>query len=291
MYLEHFGLKELPFTLTPNTAFLVNLPTHVECLNLLLFAIRSGEGFIKIIGEVGTGKTLVCRKLLNLLHRGGLGVAYIPNPFLAPDDLYRAVAQELHVDVSTASSSHEVLNIINYHLIENAKQGKKTVLLIDEAQSMPAESIEALRLLSNLETETNKLIQIVLFGQPELDELLDQKALRQLKQRITSSYHINKLSPDHTERYISHRVNVAGRNGESLFNKQSIKAIYHGTGGVPRLINVVCNKSLQAAFGKGDRQVTRAHVSRALKDTEGTKKMSRIYRDRIFNMFAALKFG
>lgn len=291
MYLKHFGLKQLPFTLTPNTAFMVNLPAHVECLNMLLVAIRSGEGFVKVIGEVGTGKTITCRKLLNVLHKSRLEVAYIPNPYLKPADLYRAVAQELNIDLSGANGFHETLRIINHRLISNARNGKRTVLLIDEAQSMPAESVEALRLLSNLETETRKLIQIILFGQPELDALLDQKQLRQLKQRITASYHLNKLSMAHTERYINHRINVGGRNGEPLFDKRAIRAIYRGTGGVPRLINVVCNKSLQAAFGKGDRQVLAKHVSRALKDTEGAQPFFKINWDRLAMLFSRVKFG
>lgn len=259
MYTEHFGLSELPFALTPNTHFYLNLPTHHEALNLVLVALSSGDSFVKIVGEVGTGKTLLCRKLLNALDDGDYVTAYIPNPHLTPGELRASFAQEIGVQLA-GLEKYELLNAINLRLIELAKQEKKVVLMVDEAQAMPEETIEALRLLTNLETESAKLFQVVLFGQPELDELLRRDSLRQLLQRITFSYRLKPLDKEAVQHYIDQRVQRAGFGGVSLFKRDAADKIAKASRGIPRLVNILSHKSLMAAYGKGDGKVSSKHV-------------------------------
>lgn len=270
MYTEHFGLSELPFTLTPNTHFFLNLPTHHEALNLILVALASGDSFVKIVGEVGTGKTLLCRKLLNALEGEEYVTAYIPNPALSPDELRRSFAQEIGVELDGLESV-DILNAVNLKLIELAQQHKKVVLMVDEAQAIPEETIEALRLLTNLETESAKLFQVVLFGQPELDELLRKNSLRQLLQRITFSYRLTHLDAEAVQHYIDQRIQRAGFDGMSLFNRDASNKIAKASRGVPRLINILSHKALMAAYGKGDQKVSGKHVSLAVADTEGVE--------------------
>lgn len=268
MYTQHFGLNELPFTLTPNTHFFLNMPTHHEALNLMRVALAGGDGFIKVVGEVGTGKTLLCRKLLNALDEDEYVTAYIPNPNLTPEELRKSFAQEIGLDVA-GIESFELLNAINHRLIELAAVNKRVVLLIDEAQTVPEETIEALRLLTNLETESAKLFQVVLFGQPELDELLGRQSLRQLLQRITFSYRLSHLDGEAVEHYISQRVQRAGFEGMSLFQRKATEKIALASGGIPRLVNILSHKALLVAYGKGAQQVEESHVVRAIEDTEG----------------------
>jgi MSHA biogenesis protein MshM len=268
MYTEHFGLSELPFTLTPNTHFFLNLPTHHEALNLILVALSSGDSFVKVVGEVGTGKTLLCRKLLNALDTDQYVTAYIPNPALSPDELRRSFPQEIGVECRS-EESFELLNAINLRLIELAAEQKKVVLMVDEAQAIPEDTIEALRLLTNLETESSKLFQVVLFGQPELDALLQRNSLRQLLQRITFSYRLRHLDPEAVQHYIDQRIQRAGFDGMSLFNREAANKIAQASKGTPRLINILCHKALMSAYGKGDDKVTGKHVALAVADTEG----------------------
>jgi MSHA biogenesis protein MshM len=271
MYTDHFGLSELPFTLTPNTHFFLNMPTHHEALNLMLVALAGGDGFVKVVGEVGTGKTLLCRKLLNALDGDDYVTAYIPNPYLSPDEFRKSFAQEIGLDVG-GLEHFDLLNAINKRLIELAHSQRKVVLLVDEAQAIPEETIEALRLLTNLETESAKLFQVVLFGQPELDELLSKQSLRQLLQRITFSYELSHLDDEAVEHYIDQRVQRAGFNGMSLFKRDASRKIAKASGGTPRLINILSHKALMAAYGKGDLKVDGTHVLRAIEDTQGIVK-------------------
>lgn len=271
MYTDHFGLSELPFTLTPNTHFFLNMPTHHEALNLMLVALAGGDGFVKVVGEVGTGKTLLCRKLLNALEGDEYVTAYIPNPYLSPDEFRKSFAQEIGLDVG-GLEHFDLLNAINKRLIELAHSQRKVVLLVDEAQAIPEETIEALRLLTNLETESAKLFQVVLFGQPELDELLSKQSLRQLLQRITFSYELSHLDDEAVEHYIDQRVQRAGFNGMSLFKRDASRKIAKASGGTPRLINILSHKALMAAYGKGDLKVDGTHVLRAIEDTQGIVK-------------------
>lgn len=268
MYTEHFGLNELPFTLTPNTHFFLNMPTHHEALNLIMVALAAGDGFVKVVGEVGTGKTLLCRKLLNALEDEGYVTAYIPNPYLSPDEFRKSLAQEIGLEVSSLEH-FDLLDAINQQLISFAQEQKKVVLLVDEAQAIPEETIEALRLLTNLETESSKLFQVVLFGQPELDELLGRESLRQLLQRITFSYQLSHLDNEAVEHYIEQRVHRAGFQGMSLFKRDAALKIAQASAGTPRLINILSHKALLVAYGKGDLKVDSQHVSRAIADTQG----------------------
>lgn len=270
MYLYHFGLHELPFTLTPNTNFYLGLEPHNEALAVLMTALKAGEGFIKVIGEVGTGKTLMCRKLLNEIPDHFV-TAYIPNPYLKPDELRRAVAVELGVKQAQRMSAELLTQRIQVRLLELHNQGHSVVLILDEAQALPAESLEALRLFTNLETETRKLLQVVLFAQPELDERLSEKAFRQLKQRITFSYKLRSMTPMEVEHYIHHRLSIAGYKGAKLFNARLAKKIAKVTNGIPRLVNVLCHKMLMLCYGEGSYKITKKHLNYAMRDTEGVQ--------------------
>ncbi|AWL10784.1 General secretion pathway protein A [Saliniradius amylolyticus] len=271
MYLYHFGLNELPFTLTPNTSYYFGLPSHKQALETLLTALKTGEGFIKVTGEVGTGKTLICRKLLNELPDYFV-TAYIPNPYLNPQELRLAVARELEVEVGDAVDQQAFSRSIEQRLIDIQRQGQTVALLIDEAQALPTESIEALRLFSNLETESRKLLQVVLFAQPELDQKLQQRELRQLKQRITFSYQLDSMDPDQLYQYVAHRMKIAGHKGSPVFNRRCCKMLYQATDGTPRIVNVLCHKALMLAYGEGVNQVNKDHIRAAIKDTEAAQQ-------------------
>lgn len=267
MYLDHFKFKELPFTLTPNINFFCSLKGHDEALKTVVFSLRSGEGFIKVVGEVGSGKTLLCRKLLETIEKEFV-TAYIPNPDLSSIELRRALARELGIDPSLLHDQHELLTHINNQLLHLHAAGKRVVLLIDEAQALPPESLEALRLLTNLETATTKLLQIVLFGQPELDDRLNHNSLRQLKQRISFSYYLPKLSREELDTYVFHRLATAGYTYGTLFSKRARDLLYKFSGGVPRLVNILCHKALLVAYGRGNDSITPKVIRIAAKDTE-----------------------
>jgi len=267
MYKTHFGLNSKPFGLTPDTQFFCELPSHIEAFNVLLIALHNGEGFIKITGDVGTGKTMLCRKLLNEISEP-FEAAYIPNPHLPPMGLLMAVADEMGIEYSRRIKQSELMNAINDFLINSALNGKKIVLIIDEAQSMSIETLEALRLITNLETEKQKLLQIVLFGQPELDEQLQNKAIRQLRQRITFSYALKPLTVQNVADYIKHRLRVAGMGNISIFSGAAIRAMHYYSRGIPRLVNILANKAMLSAFGKGHSAIGVKHVYLAALDTE-----------------------
>ena len=267
MYLYHFGIRELPFTLTPNTQYFFGLPSHKEAIEVLRTALKSGEGFIKVTGEVGTGKTLICRKLLNELDPSFVS-AYIPNPYLSPSELRKAVASELNVELSEGGDQQEFSQRIQKRLIEIRKSNRCAVLIIDEAQALPDESIEALRLMTNLETESQKLMQVVLFGQPELNEKIGQAKLRQLRQRITFSYNLQQMDTDQIEQYVRHRMRVAGHSTGEVFEEGVFRALKIASRGTPRVVNILCHKALMLAFGEGTNKVTEKHIQFAAKDTE-----------------------
>jgi MSHA biogenesis protein MshM len=271
MYKQHFGLRELPFGITPDTSFFFACSSYQQALNTLLVAARNGEGFIKITGEVGTGKTLLCRKFMATLDDSFV-TAYIPNPYLEPRTLMLALADELEIAPEPDVDQYQLLKTINYRLLILAREGKRVLLCLDEAQAMPIETLEALRLLTNLETEKRKLLQIVLFGQPELDSKLQHDQIRQLTQRITFHYRLGPLTKDDLEFYVSHRLNVAGFTGSRLFGRDAVRALASASGGIPRLVNILAHKALMLTYGEGKQQVRARHVREAIKDTVAARK-------------------
>jgi MSHA biogenesis protein MshM len=271
MYTDHFALRELPFGITPDTSYFFSSPRSQEALNTLLVAARNGEGFIKITGEVGTGKTLLCRKFMATLDDDFV-TAYIPNPYLEPRTLMMALADELEIVLEKDVDQHHLLKSITQRLLELAGEGKRVLLCLDEAQAIPVESLEALRLLTNLETEKRKLLQIVLFGQPELDRNLALDSIRQLAQRITFHYHLGPLSRDDLDYYVAHRLRVAGFSGARLFTRGAIAQLFAASGGVPRLVNILAHKALMLSYGQGKQQVGARHVRDAARDTIATRR-------------------
>ncbi len=292
MYLRHFGLREAPFSLTPDTSFFFACSNYQEGLNTLLVATRNGEGFIKITGEVGNGKTLLCRKFLATLNQGkqsttSIGTqdesaqsksglhfvtAYLPNPYLEPRSLLLALADEFRIGLDSTIDQHQLLKELTRALLNFAREGKRVVVCLDEAQAMPLESLEVLRLLTNLETEKRKLLQVILFGQPELNERLSHHSVRQLRQRISFQYELKGLRPDELERYLRHRLTVAGYAGDTLFNRFAVAKLHRITRGTPRLVNIVAHKALMLAFGEGRQQVTRKHIGQAAADTPEVRR-------------------
>jgi MSHA biogenesis protein MshM len=271
MYRAHFGLREPPFGITPDTSFAFSCTAHQEALNTLLVSVANGEGFIKITGEVGTGKTLLCRRFLSTLDDKFVS-AYIPNPLLDPKALMHAFAEELRAPVAAEADHHQLLKHLNQTLLTVAREGRRVVVCLDEAQAMPLESLEALRLLTNLETEKRKLMQVVLFGQPELDDKLADESVRQLRQRITFEYHLGALTKPELLLYLAHRLRVAGYSGPPLFTRGAVSALYTATGGVPRLINILAHKALLLVYGEGGHEVGRRHVNLAAKDTPSSRR-------------------
>lgn len=287
MYRAHFALRDLPFGITPDTSFFFAHSSHQEALNTLLVAVRSGEGFIKVVGEVGTGKTLLCRKFLSALDTREFASAYILNPYLEPMTLLLAVADELGMSCPPQINQHQLLRLLTRFLVDNYARGKRVVVCLDEAQAMPLETLESLRLLSNLETERRKLLQVVLFGQPELDARLAEPSVRQLRQRISFSCRLEPFGLDETEFYLAHRLAVAGYRGPRLFAPEAVKRLHKASGGTPRLINILAHKALLAAFGEGARTVTAKHVRLAIADTESVRDHGTI-RARARRYLAAL---
>ena len=272
MYLKHFGLVELPFGITPDTSFTYSVQYHQEALNTLLLALDQGEGFVKISGEVGSGKTLLCRRLLQTLNDGWV-TAYLPNPNLDANTLFIALAEELGIKDVAEHDQYHLVRRINLALLDFARAKKKVVFCIDEAQAMPIETLEALRLLSNLETEKRKLLHIVLFGQPELDEKLHRPEVRQLLQRIAFHYRLGVLKKSEIGLYVARRLRVAGYRGEGLFTPAALRALHRASGGTPRLINILAHKSLMSVFGEGRQMAGVRHVRLARKDTEGARRL------------------
>lgn len=256
----------MPFSLTPDTAFFMGRAGYQDALNVLLVALRSGEGFMKVVGEVGTGKTILCRTLLKTISEE-FACAYLPNPYLRPSSLLLSIADELGIEYPKRASQHQLLKRLNEGLLKFHAEGRRVMVCMDEAQAVPLQTLEALRLLTNLETEKTKLLQVVLFGQPELDNVLDEPSIRQLRQRITFSYRLQPLEPDGLEDYLIHRLAIAGYDGPKLFDARAVGEIARGSGGVPRLVNILAHKSLMAAFGEGEVRVNRVHARRAVADT------------------------
>jgi MSHA biogenesis protein MshM len=265
MYEQYYGLSEKPFSLTPDTDFFYQSFTHQEALNVLLVAIKSGDGFIKVTGEVGTGKTLLCRKLLDALD-SQYNTVYIPNPYMNCNALLEAVVTEM--GISDQLDNQNYLACINEYLLDSARQSKATVIILDEAQSLPEESLEAIRLLSNLETEKKKLVQIILFGQPELDNKLAHSNVRQLQQRIMHAYELKPLNQSSINAYLQHRIRSAGYTGPELFDAAAQNLLFKISHGVPRVINVLCNKAMMLSYASGEFHIHKKHIKAAALDSK-----------------------
>ncbi|MHB1092086.1 ExeA family protein [Thiobacillus sp.] len=275
-YLAHFGLAEAPFGLTPDTDFFFASPPHQEALDTLLHALESGEGFIKIVGAVGTGKTLLCRMLLAELPRRCRAL-YLPNPALDPVGILCAVAEELGLKLTGKESCYRVHKAIQTRLIALARRGTRVVLILDEAQAISLESLETVRLLSNLETEKRKLLTIVLFGQPELDARLQD--IPQLKTRISFHDRLRPLQREELAAYLSHRMARAGFEPAVLpFSPRAARLLYEVSGGVPRVVNVIAHKALMLTYGKGLHRAGWREMQHAARDTLAAKRIRRTAR-------------
>ncbi len=267
MYLEFYGLKLSPFDITPNPRFLFHSAKHREAFNHLHYGIRERKGFVQLTGEVGAGKTTLCRALLERLD-GNFSTALILNPVMSGDELMKAIATEFGLQVKGLDRL-ETMAAINDFLLKQAKHGKETVLIVDEAQNLTEELLEQVRLISNLETDDRKLLQIVLMGQPELRDRLNSPRLKQLRQRITVRYHLNALTRTEVGHYIQHRLALAGANGLPAFTTPAIWRVFNYSRGVPRLVNAVCDKALLAGFVERSYRINFRMVGRAIRDLEG----------------------
>lgn len=265
MYLDFYGFAEKPFTITPNPRFIFFSEIHKEAFALLLYGINNHFGFIELIGEVGTGKTTVLRTLLGQLNEDTYRTALIFNPFLSSADLMRAINHEYGIP-ATSENVAELLGDLNRFLLQENAAGRTVVLVIDEAQNLAPDVLEQIRLISNLETETDKLIQIVLAGQPELGRLLAKPELRQINQRIALRYHLKPLGREDSRTYIEHRLDIAGGRGKVTFTASAINWIYRYSRGTPRLINMLCDRSLLIGYTEDRRKISGRIVALAFKD-------------------------
>lgn len=267
MYEQFYGFYESPFNITPDPRFLFFSGRHQEAFDHLLFGIKERKGFIQFTGEVGTGKTTLCRALLDALDPG-YKTALILNPCMTGPQLLRTVVREFGLSPKN-NDRVLLLETLNRFLLDQIDRSHDVILVIDEAQDLSLDLMEQVRLLSNLETDRQKLLQIVLIGQPELRKMLDDRSLRQLRQRITVRYHLTALNFPETAQYIAHRLRVAGANGRPSFSRSALRKIYRYSHGVPRLINAVCDKALLCGYVQGDDRLKSRHLRRAIRELEG----------------------
>jgi MSHA biogenesis protein MshM len=265
MYLDHFGLTEPPFRITPNTEFFFQGANRGATLEALVYAISHDEGIVKVSGEVGSGKTMLCRVLMERLPKN-VETIFLANPSLSPDEILLAIADELGFDMGALRSAR-LLRALQDRLITLFAEGRRVVVLIDEAHAMPKQTLEEIRLLSNLEANRHKLLQIVLFGQPELDDMLDAADMRQLKERITHSFGLEPLRRQDVEGYIDFRMRAAGYRGPNVFTRQALELIASASQGLTRRVNILADKALLAAFAGGSHAVTAREVRRAIGDS------------------------
>jgi general secretion pathway protein A len=267
VYLQFYGLRQSPFDITPNPRFLFHSTKHREAFNHLLYGIRERKGFVQLTGEVGAGKTTLCRALLEKLD-SHFSTALILNPVLSANELMKAIATEFGLDV-VGKDRLETMAALSDFLLKQTAAGKETVLIVDEAQNLTEDLLEQVRLISNIETDDRKLLQIVLMGQPELRERLNSPRLKQLRQRITVRYHLNALTRVEVGQYIQHRLSLAGSNGVPAFTGPAVWRVFGYSKGVPRLVNAVCDKALLAGFVERSYRVNYRMVGRAIRELEG----------------------
>jgi len=293
MYLRYFGLDEAPFSITPDPAFVFLSPRHRDALAHLLYGIGQGGsgGFVQLTGEVGTGKTTLCRCLLEQIPEN-TRIALLLNPLVTPRELLAAISEELAIDISASIDSTRLLvNGLNRYLLDAHMRGERVVVVLDEAQNLSPEALEQVRLLTNLETSKEKLLQVVLLGQPELRELLQRRNLRQLAQRITARYHLSPLGKKDTHLYISHRMRIAGAQ-RNPFKHSAMTALFRRSQGVPRLINIIADRSLVAGFAKERLDITAAMVHEAANEVQlGERKVKRLRWPWLVGATAVLLLG
>jgi general secretion pathway protein A len=265
MYQSFYGFKEMPFNITPDPRFLYLSPTHQEALQHLKYGVQEKKGFIVLVGEVGCGKTTLCRRFLNELDPAHYDTALILNPRVTETQMLKAILTELG-ETKLARNQNDLVAQINKVLLERIGRQRDIVLIIDEAQNLKFEVLEQIRLLSNLETDKQKLLQIVLMGQPELKEVLAREELRQLRQRILVHYELHPLSLTDIGHYIQHRLSLAGGSGRPSFTRWALRSIHKGSGGIPRIVNNLCDKAMLSAFIRESDVVDYWDVRLAIKD-------------------------
>ncbi len=267
MYLEHFGLDRPPFKITPDTRMFYSGNKRGAALEALKYAIVSGEGIIKVVGEVGSGKTMLCR-MLEVELSDDVEVVYIANPSLSPENILHVIAFELKLPITPDSSKLEVMQALQTYLLQKHANNRQVVVFVEEAQSMPVETLEEIRLLSNLETSDYKLLQMILFGQPELDEKLRNPSIRQLKERITHNFYLDPFPAEDVYRYLNFRMRAVGYRGPDLFTPKMASNIERKSSGLTRRINILADKALLAAFSEGGHAINQRHIQLAAKDSD-----------------------
>ncbi len=267
MYYTHFGLTQPPFRITPNTEFFYGGGNRGPILEALIYAISQGEGIIKVTGEVGSGKTMLCSMMQARLP-ANIESVYLANPSVSPEEILHAIAAELHLAPPRDAGHLQVMHILNNHLLERHAAGKQVVMFVEESQSMPIATLEEIRLLSNLETAHSKLLQIVLFGQPELEDNLRQPHIRQLRERITHSFRLSPLKADEIREYLNFRLRAAGYHGPDLFSPPVVNAIARSSDGLTRRVNLIADKAMLAAFSENTHTIRLKHIKAAVRDSE-----------------------
>lgn len=267
MYYEHFGLTQAPFRITPNTDFFFGGGNRGPILEALIYAITQGEGIVKVTGEVGSGKTMLCSMLQSRLPEQ-VETVYLANPSVSPEEILHAIAFEMQLDIPRDATRLVVMHSIQAYLLQRHAEGKRVVLFVEESQGMPLATLEEIRLLSNLETKSDKLLQIVLFGQPELDDNLRENQIRQLKERITHSFRLEPLTAAETREYLMFRLRAAGYRGPDLFTEAVVREIARISGGLTRRINLITDKALLAAFSENTHSIRQKHINAAVRDSE-----------------------
>ena len=274
MYYSHFGLNQAPFKITPNTEFFFSGGNRGPILEALIYAITHGEGIIKVTGEVGSGKTMLCHMLPTRLP-AHIETVYIANPSVSPEEILHAIAFELQLDVGRGAQRLEVMQALHDYLLRRFGEGKRVVVFVEESQSMPLATLEEIRLLSNLETKNDKLLQIVLFGQPELDDNLRQPHIRQLRERITHSFRLEPLATGEIREYLMFRMRAAGYHGPDLFSGSVVKHIARTSLGLTRRVNLIADKALLAAFSENTHTLKPKHIDAAVRDSEFSQDIPR----------------
>lgn len=274
MYTQHFGLAQYPFSLTPNTHYYLKLPCHQTAFNLFTTALQNDSPFAKITGEVGTGKTMLCRKMLNSLevHKNRYVTAYIPHPIMTEEGFMHALAEELGIEHKMDTNYYDLLKLLTKGILNIFQEDKSVIVFIDEAQAMPEATLEAVRLLTTIDSGHNNRLQVILFGQSELDKLLERPILTNLNQNLSFSFQLSALDRESLEIYVEHRLRKAGFSGSQMLNENALDLLWKASEGIPRLVNILAHKALLAAYGKADRVVTEKHVFNAILDTDAVKQ-------------------